>query len=143
MVKILMLLSLVMDAYAKISDCSVNSIFKSIEQRLTPDPPVPGENVTLYLRFNNPGLPVSDGTETTQTSFNYIPMSPTTKPLCDCISCPIQNTIIELTSTSEWPRDLPRGLIITTITWTNANDEQLLCTKLSITTKDHDYLEGF
>ena len=130
--RFLALFSFIMSASAITSICSsVNSLLKITDLVFSPDPPFANQNTTLYLKFNNPGSPITDGTSTTMVTYNFIPFSPTVEPLCQNTECPVPTGLTEQSSSSLWPSTLS-GTVATTITWTDLNQNQLLCMKITV-----------
>jgi len=134
MLKLLLGLLLTNTSFSTVSDCSKGiSLFKIESLSYTPDTPITGENATLYLKFNNPGLPVMDGTATTKTTYNSIPVETKNEPLCLNTACPIVTGSTEQSSSSQWP-ELPSGTFVTQINWNDLNSNTLLCIKITIKT---------
>ena len=126
------LFSFIAAASAITSICSsANSLLKITDLVFSPDPPLANQNTTLYLKFNNPGDSIMDGFSTTAVTYNFIPFSPTLEPLCQNTVCPIPNGLTEQSSSSLWPSDIS-GTVITTITWTDLQKNQLLCMKITV-----------
>ena len=125
-----------------VQDCSLStSLFKIETLTFTPTSPTIGENTTLYLKFNNPNLVVTDGFVTTSITYNFIPFNPSVEPLCSNTKCPIVSGFTEQYSSSPWP-DLS-GSVTIRIVWTDLDGNQLLCMQIKEKTMISDYLEGF
>ena len=117
---------------AVISDCGKGlSQFQLTTLGLTPTSPLPGENTTMTVKFFNPGPVVTDGTVTTSVTYNYIPFTPTTEPLCANTVCPIELGNQDRSATSPWP-DVS-GVIQTHIEWNNSSSAPLLCIDVEVT----------
>lgn len=130
--RFLALLSFFASASAITTICSsTNSLLKITDLIFSPDPPIANQNTTLYLKFNNPGSPITDGTSTTVVTYNFIPFSPTVEPLCQNTVCPVPSGLTEQSSSSIWPPSLS-GTVATTITWTDLQKNQLLCMKITV-----------
>ena len=127
----LFLVSLLAFATGVVKDCNVSSIFRPLELGLTPDPPVVGQQVRLTVRFDNPGPVVTDGAVTTSVTYNYIPLAPTTEPLCTNTACPIVSGSNDRSTVSTWPDGI-RGTVITKSVWTSAEGDNLLCVQTSV-----------
>jgi hypothetical protein len=129
-----------------VTDCSSsNSLFKIEEVRFVPTNPKAGENTTLYLTYNNPGLPLADGTATTSVKYSFIPLTPTVQPLCKNTNCPILTGQVEQASSSLWP-DI-KGTVTIKSVWADLNGNELLCFQIKETTMgnsviEHEGLEG-
>jgi len=137
----MLLIALLYTAQAVVDDCSVpNSIFKIQELTFSPSQPVIGENTTLYVKFNNPGEPVLDGTVTTAIKYNFLPLSPDIQPLCQNTACPVPVGVTEQSSSSLWP-DLS-GIVDIRITWTDTNNNQLMCMHVKESAVQGDINEG-
>lgn len=117
---------------ASISDCGVgNSVFQITS--LTLDPPTSasaGDNVTLGLLYNSPVL-IQNGTVTTSVTYNFIPLSPSTAPLCDSAQCPIGVGAHDGSSWYLMPAGLS-GTLSSKIVWSDMNNNQLLCIQMSL-----------
>jgi hypothetical protein len=128
------------------TDCSLaTSLFKIEEVRFVPESPHVGENTTLYLTFNNPGLPLADGTATTSVKYSFIPLTPTIEPLCKNTHCPVLTGQTEQASSSLWP-DV-KGTVIIRSVWTDLDGNELLCFEIKEKTMgnevmEHEGLEG-
>jgi hypothetical protein len=118
-------LSLLASSFAAIKDCDTSSIFRPTQLALTPDPPIPGKPVRLTLIFDNTGPEVIDGTVTTSLSVNYIPVSPSSGPLCENTACPIVVGSNDRSTETIFPS--VTGLIHSKVTWTNKSGQTLLC----------------
>jgi hypothetical protein len=115
---------------ASITDCSKGtSIFEITELALTPDPPIRGKDLYMTVQFNNPGDDLSEGSTTTSVSLNYIPFTPTTKPLCDSTQCPIVSGPNDRSTSSVWP-DTVSGIVLSKIVWNTLDGSQLLCIQI-------------
>jgi hypothetical protein len=117
---------------ASVSDCSNGaSLFQLTSLSFSPDPTVPGENSTLLLSMKIPEE-ITNGTASYSTTYNFIPLKPTTDDLCDTVSCPI--TPGSLNTRSSYPIDKSlSGSMTLKVTWTDLTGRQLLC--VSVKTK--------
>lgn len=107
------------------------SLFKISELKLDPASPSPGQDVALTLSFQVPeGVSVSDGTSTYDYTFNFIPLTPTVKPLCEDVTCPILPGSHTNTTHSQWPEGVT-GSFKSRITWRNGGGETLLCMEMA------------
>jgi hypothetical protein len=132
MIKLLLGLLLTNTTLSTVSDCSKGlSLFKIEALTLTPDSPVSGQNATLYLKFNNPLPPITDGTVTTKSTYNSIPVETKNEPLCQNTACPVITGSTEQSSTSQWP-ELPSGTFVTQINWNDLETNSLLCIKITV-----------
>jgi ML domain len=122
------------------TDCSAsNSLFKIEELRFVPENPHVGENTTLYLTYNNPGLPVGDGTATTSVKYSFIPITPTVEPLCKNTQCPILAGQTEQASSSLWP-DV-KGTVTIRSVWNDLDGNELLCFQIKEITMGNSVIE--
>jgi len=122
---------------ANIKDCSsANSLFDFTDLALKPDPPVPGQQVAMTVRFTNPGGTLDDGTVTTSITLNFIPFTPSVEPLCTNTKCPILNGLNDRSTIGTTPTSI-QGKVVTKIVWTAINGSELLCieTTFSLGTK--------
>ena len=133
---LLLLVSVFQAASATIRTCEAElSVFKITELNLTPDPPVKGDDITLSVKFNNPGFSVVSGTSKTSASLNFVPLPDTLQPLCDSTTCPIEMGANERHTTAKWP-DSVSGLVKSKLEWIHDTNELLLC--IELTTKVGD-----
>lgn len=114
-------------ALSSVSDCSNGAaLFTLTSMSFSPDPTVPGENSTLLLSMNVP-TEVTNGTATYSTTYNFIPFSPTTDPLCYVtVDCPIQVGTLSTRSSYPIPADL-KGTMQIRITWNDMDGNLLMC----------------
>jgi hypothetical protein len=112
-------------------DCSSgNGLFTMISQGFSPEPPVPGQDATLWFYYQVPdGLTVTAGTAKYSFTFNGIPFSPTVEDLCTQVDCPLLPGIFNLSSTSQFPS--VSGKITSKIQWYNEDGNLLLCSELT------------
>jgi hypothetical protein len=118
---------------ATVQDCGGDkSLFRLNAVSLSPSSPAPGDTVQLHLDYTVPdGLVVRDGTTTYDVTFNFIPLTPTTNPLCQDIPCPLGPGTYSNTTTSQWPSGAT-GSFTSTMRWREAAvDAVLLCVKLA------------
>lgn len=98
---------------------------------IEPPSPAPGENITLSYQYIVPqGLVVIGGTSEYSATYNFIPLSPTTEPLCMNIPCPLSTGTYANHTTSTWPTGLS-GTLTTQIKWRSDNSLLLLCISIS------------
>ena len=90
---------------SSLRDCSNgDGLFTLISQGFSPEPPVPGEDATLWFYYQVPdGLTVTAGTAKYSFKFNGIPFSPTVEDLCTQVDCPLLPGTFNLSSTSTFP----------------------------------------
>jgi len=116
---------------ANIKDCSSgNSLFDFTDLALKPDPPVPGQQVAMTVRFTNPGGTVDDGTVTTSVTLNFVPFTPSVEPLCTNTKCPIVNGLNDRSTVGTTPTSI-QGKVVTKIVWTAVNGSELFCIETS------------
>jgi hypothetical protein len=119
-----------MGATSTIKDCDTTSVFRPVTLGLSPDPPVRGAPVYMTVEFENTGSTITEGTATTAFSLNYIPLTPSTKPLCEDTECPIVTGFNNRSTASVWP-DTISGKIASKITWVSSDGRSLLCIQLT------------
>jgi hypothetical protein len=71
------------------------------------------------------GPEITDGTVTTSVSVNYIPMAPSTGPLCENTACPIVPGANDRSTETTFPS--VTGLIRSKVVWKSAQGQSLLC----------------
>jgi hypothetical protein len=127
-----LLFSMITSGLSTLRDCSSgNGLFTMISQGFSPEPPVPGQDVTLWFYYQVPdGLTVTAGTAKYSFTFNGIPFSPTVEDLCTQVDCPLLPGIFNLTSTSQFPSGVS-GKITSKIQWYNEDGSLLLCSELT------------
>jgi hypothetical protein len=115
-----------------IIDCSHGtSRFQLQELSLTPERPVPGEELYMNVVFTNPGSEVDDGSVTTDVTLNFIPFAPSTVALCDSTECPLVSGLNNRSTSSIWPSTIA-GKIVSKIVWRTLEEEELLCIQISV-----------
>ena len=115
---------------SSVSDCAAGkSVFQINSQGFSPEPPVAGENVTLWIDYTVPdGVTVNGGSAKYSVTYNGIPFPASTEDLCTQITCPQVPGTYNITSTSEWPSGLS-GKIVTKIQWYDESGAELLCSQ--------------
>lgn len=126
-----LLFSMMVSVLSTLRDCSSgNGLFTMISQGFSPEPPVPGQDATLWFYYQVPdNLTVTAGTAKYSITFNGIPFSPTVDDLCTQVDCPLVPGIFNLSSTSQFPS--VSGKIISKIQWYNEDASLLLCSELT------------
>ena len=120
---------------SSVSDCSNGlSLFKLTSMSFSPDPTVAGENSTLLLSMTVPEQ-IEDGTATYDTTYNFIPFSPTVDPLCEAVVCPIKTGVLDTVSSYPISNDLTGSLILK-ITWRDSLGKLLMCVSVRTTLGD-------
>lgn len=130
MMKLLVSLYAVLNATVK--DCgSGTSVFQMNAMSLDPANPAPGQRVGFSIDYTvPPSTTVSDGTARYELTYNFIPFSPTTEPLCSNVPCPLGPGRYSNTTYSTWPTGLS-GSIMSRMKWLNPNGALLLCSEIS------------
>ena len=115
-----------------VKDCSTGKeAFKVNAVTLAPSVPVPGQNVTLHLDYTVPsGMVVTDGLATYATTYNFIPLTPTTEPLCANVPCPLSSGTYANDTTTLWPTGLS-GTLVSRMSWADSTNAPLLCIEIS------------
>ena len=118
--------------YATVKNCGLGtSVFTLNEVTITPDTPLPGDNVSLYIDYTVPGTVfITGGTAEYDVKYNFIPFSPTIEPLCHNIPCPLGPGTYSNTSVSVWPSDLS-GSLVTQMKWWTPDKLLLLCVEIA------------
>jgi len=128
-----LLFSYLSQGQATVSDCSKGALFKLTSMSFLPDPPVKGQNSTLFLSMNVPSA-VEGGTATYSATYNFIPLSPTTDDLCMVVpaGCPIQTGALHTVSSIPFDGSLVGSLTLK-IVWKDLAAEQLICVLIKTT----------
>lgn len=113
----------------QIEDCNKNSVFRIQSQDFQPNPPIVGQNATLWIDYTVPdGVTVDSGTAKYSISLNGIPFSPTTDDLCTQIDCPQVPGTYNISTTNVWNGGIA-GKVTSTIQWYDENSTELLCSR--------------
>jgi hypothetical protein len=125
----ILLAALASTAYSSVYDCSSpNSTFKIDTLIFNPNNPHFGEDTMLYIKFNNTGLPIVNGTITTAITYNSKQFSYNVNSLCNRVICPISYGINMKNFTNKWP--YLSGKFTIKATWTDIYNKQLLCLQI-------------
>lgn len=128
---ILAFVSFASSVSATISNCGSNPAFTITTLDQSPLTKVSaGQNVSLTLKYTS-YAPVSAGTVTTAVTYNFIPFQPTVDDLCKSVVCPLAPGDHDGSSSVVTPSGVS-GSVSTTITWADANGNQLLCIKSTL-----------
>lgn len=125
------LCSFLQSSEASVADCGGGSTkFLIQSQGFSPEPPVAGENATLWIYYTVPdGMEVSGGSAKYSYTYNGIPFPGSTEDLCTQIPCPQVPGTFNITSTSEWPSGLS-GKVQSKIQWYDSDGTYLLCSQI-------------
>jgi len=118
---------LIAPVYSSVKSCGkVTDLFTidSLSQ-VPPDSIHAGDNFTLTLLYTNNQV-VNGGTATTSVTYNFIPLTPTVKPVCESFACPLQPGQHDGSVSSLFPSGLS-GTVVTKIVWKDDAGNQLLC----------------
>jgi len=121
-------------ASASVTDCSKSTALFTINSlSFMPDPPVKGQNSTLFLSMDVP-TEVAGGTATYAVTYNFIPLSPTTEDLCQIVpaGCPIKVGTLDTVSSLPFDGSLS-GSITFKIEWKDLSLAQLMCVSIKTT----------
>jgi hypothetical protein len=112
---------------ASVADCSAGkSLFRLTSMSFSPDPTVPGQNSTLLLSMKIPEE-INNGTATYTSTYNFIPLTPTTDDLCGTtVNCPIGEGYLDTLSSFPIDKSLTGSLTLK-IVWKDLTGRQLLC----------------
>jgi hypothetical protein len=92
----------------------------------SPDPTVPGQNSTLLLSMKIPEE-INNGTATYTSTYNFIPLTPSTDELCGTtVNCPIGEGYLDTRSSFPIDKGLSGSLTLK-IVWADLTGRQLLC----------------
>lgn len=113
-----------------VTDCAEGkSLFQIQAQGFAPEPPVPGQDATLWIYYTIPeSTTIDSGTCKYSFSLNGIPFTPTVEDLCTQVTCPLVTGTYNLSSTSQWPTGVS-GKIVTKIEWYDSQKTLLLCSQ--------------
>lgn len=120
-------LSLLFFGFNTIRDCS-NGMNRAalLGFGVSPNNPVPGDNVSLYILYDLPEPAITGGSATYSYTFNGIPFAPNVTDLCTQTKCPIETGIHNETSWSIFPSGIS-GKLVAEIEWHDQNDELVWC----------------
>jgi hypothetical protein len=112
---------------ASVADCSAGkSLFRLTSMSFSPDPTVPGQNSTLLLSMKIPEE-INNGTATYTSTYNFIPLTPSTDDLCGTtVNCPIGEGYLDTLSSFPIDKSLTGSLTLK-IVWKDLTGRQLLC----------------
>jgi len=112
---------------ASVADCSAGkSLFRLTSMSFSPDPTVPGQNSTLMLSMKIPEE-INNGTATYMSTYNFIPLTPSTDDLCGTtVNCPIGEGYLDTLSSFPIDKSLTGSLTLK-IVWADLTGRQLLC----------------
>ncbi len=130
-----LLSSVVQVSQSQVVDCAAGkSVFQINSQGFSPNPPVVGENATLWIDYTVPeGIHVDSGTAKYSISLNGIPFSPTVDDLCTQIECPQVPGTYNISSASVWSGGVS-GKIVSKIQWYDSAGSELLCSQTTFRT---------
>lgn len=119
-------------AAATIKDCGAGkSAFTINALSISPINPVAGKDVTVNLEYTVPtGMVITGGLTTYSVTYNFIPFSPTTEPLCRNVPCPLTAGIYTNHTTTQWPSGMS-GSVVSRMTWADETNNLLLCIDVS------------
>ena len=131
--KIVAFLAMIAGVNSQVVDCaSGKSVFIINSQDFQPNPPIVGENATLWIDYTVPdGVSVDAGSAKYSITLNGIPFPATTEDLCTQIECPQVPGTYNITSASVWDGGVS-GKIISKIQWYDSVGTQLLCSQTTM-----------
>jgi len=127
-------LGVVRAVQASVTDCSkATALFDITSLSFLPDPPIKGNNSTLFMSMNVPSE-VTGGTVRYSVTYNFIPLSPTTEDLCKVVpnGCPIKAGTLDTVSSLPFDGSLS-GSITFKIEWKDLSLDQLMCVSIKTT----------
>lgn len=92
----------------------------------SPENPVAGDNVSLWVAYDLPEPPITGGIAKYSYALNGIPFPPTEEDLCTQTMCPKEVGFNNESSSSIFPSGIS-GKIVSSISWTDQNDELVWC----------------
>ena len=92
----------------------------------SPQDPVPGDNVTLWVAYDLPAPALTAGTATYSFSLNGLPFRPTVEDLCTQTSCPKEPGLYNESSWSTFPSGVS-GKLVSQIAWRDLDDTLVWC----------------
>ena len=120
---------------ASVTDCSAGkSLFRLTSMSFSPDPTVPGQNSTLLLSMKIPEE-INNGIATYTSTYNFLPLKPTTDNLCDTVACPIADGYLDTRSSFPIDKSLSGSLTLK-VQWSDLTGRQLLCVLVKTTLGD-------
>lgn len=132
--KVLFLLaSFIAVGNAQVVDCaSGSSVFTINSQDFQPNPPIVGQNATLWIDYTVPdGITVDAGNAKYSITLNGIPFPASNEDLCTQIVCPQVPGTYNITSTDMWDGGVS-GKIISKIEWFDTAGKRLLCSQTTM-----------
>ena len=123
--------------YKNVKDCSIEPHTGHITSFvMDPSAPVSGQYVNIIIDYTL-DTTVTDGMATYTASFNGFPLTPTTQPLCPDLEytttpCPISAGNVHFEGTSQIGDGNIHGTIVTTTTWKDQNNNQILCWSFTV-----------
>lgn len=127
---------------ATVTDCNTHSTFRPTELAMTPDPPIPGQLVSLTVKFNNPGPTVTAGTSDTTIVLNSLPVASKHEDLCVNTWYPIPTGANDRSTNMTWPTDRISGKLVTQNVWIDEDGNSLLCVKITNVFASQNSLRG-
>lgn len=127
---------------ATVTDCNSHSIFRPTELAMTPDPPIPGQLVSLTVKFDNPGPTVTAGTSDTTIVLNGLPVASKHEDLCINTWCPISTGANDRSTNMTWPTDPISGKLVTQNVWIDETGQSLMCVKITNVFASQNNLRG-
>jgi hypothetical protein len=112
-----------------VSDCNTGSLFQITKLGFEPTNPIPGENGTLFVDYNVPNQ-VTSGSVLYKCNYNGLPVYSETFDLCSQTVCPIESGLHSDNSISPVPN--ANGKVICTIQWSDTNNQELLCIRMTL-----------
>ena len=118
---------------AQVADCSKGkAIFVINSQDYTPNPPIVGENSTLWIDYTVPdGITIAAGTAKYSFTLNGIPYPATVDDLCADEVCPQVPGTYNITNTQVWNGGVS-GKIVSKIEWFDTASALLLCSQTTV-----------
>lgn len=127
---LLLLIALFPVVSSQVVDCSKGkALFVINSQDYQPNPPIVGENSTLWIDYTVPeGVSISAGTAKYSFTLNGIPYPATVDDLCADEICPQVTGTYNITNTQVWTGGVS-GKIVSKIEWFDTASSLLLCSQ--------------
>ena len=128
------LFSLFMLGNSGIVDCGKAPLFTITSQSFSPDSPTTGDNTTWEISFAVPdSVDVTNITSINSGIVNgFLPIDTTYTNMCNEVGCPTKPGDYSITNWQIWPDGLVGTKLALTTQWVDQNDNELLCSKVSI-----------
>lgn len=113
--------------WSTVRNCGTSSD-RAVISEITSVPaiPVPGDNVTLSVKYSFAGEPITGGTAHYKATLNYFPVYDETFDLCTQTKCPKEPGSYTEISNTLFPTGVS-GKLVTTINWADQDEQPIWC----------------